>query len=213
MSWNWDSSTWKRSTRLLLGIATIWPIIYIGLFVTLVFSGFFFAAMFAEPAQQNASRLDLIQLEKKIQNGEIKELRITSDEIRAFDRDGREFHTSVDDESTRQEIIRQAQATGPDKAPRVSRIDENTSRPRLNPLLPVGFLALFAFHILTIFLIFLLRPVYIILPLKNERLDQNMRIVWVILGCTMSILSDVVYWYLYVWREPAATPPNGPQLT
>ena len=212
MTWNWNPHTWKSSTRLLLAVATIWPIVYIPLFVVLAFSGMLFGVMFAEPAQQHSRRLDLIQLEKKIQDGEIRELRITSDEMHAIDRDGHDFHTSVDNESTREELIRQARAPRPDGSARVSKIDENTSRPVLNPLLPVGFLVLFAVHILTVLLMFLLMPVYIILPLKNERLDQNMRIVWVILACTVSLLSHPVYWYLYVWRKPPATPPATPQF-
>jgi hypothetical protein len=209
----WDTSTWKRSTRLLLGIATIWPIIYIVLFVTAIFSGIFVTALFAAPAAHNSRRIDLIQLEKKIQNGEIKELRITSEEIRASDRAGGEFYASLDNASTREEIIRQAQMTGPDGAARVSSIEENSSRAQVNPLLPVGFFALFAFHLLTMLLMFVLMPLYIILPLKNQQLDQNMRLVWVILACTMGVMSDVVYWYLHIWRRPSAIPPSAPQFT
>jgi hypothetical protein len=171
----------------------------------------FFGVMFAGPAQQHSTRLDLIQLEKKIQDGEITELRITSDEMHATDRDGHDFHTSVDNESTREELIRQARAPRPDGVARVSRIEENTSRPALNPVLPIAFVVLFGVHMLTVLLMFLLMPVYIILPLKNERLDQNMRIVWVILACTVSLLSHPVYWYLYVWKPPA-TPPTASQF-
>lgn len=205
----WDTNTWKPWLRLLLGIATIWPIIYIVLFVTLIFSGFFFAATFGRSADQSYQRLDLIQLEKKIQDGEIRELLISADEIRAYDRDGREFQTRVDNDSTREEIIRQARANAPDGSARVSKINEDTSRPRVSRLLPFGFLVLFAFHALTMALLFLLMPLYIILPLKNETLDQNMRIVWVILACTVGAFSDVVYWYLHVWRKP----PIASQLT
>ena len=214
MNWNWNPHKWKPSARLLLGIATVWPIVYMALFFVLAISGMWFGLMMGDQSHQHSSRLDLIQLEKKVQGGEIKELRITSEEIRAYDRNGREFYTSVDNESTREEIIRQARTTGPEGSPRVAKIDENTSRAQVdNPLFPVGMLLFFGFHMLTMMLMLLLMPVYIILPLKNERLDQNMRIVWVILACTVGALSDVVYWYVHIWRKPPVNPPLAPDFT
>jgi hypothetical protein len=60
---------------------------------------------------------------------------------------------------------------------------------------------------------FVLMPLYIILAIKNERLDQTMRIVWVVLACTVGMFADPVYWYLYVWRTPAAIPPPPTQVT
>ena len=203
MTWNWDPSRWKRSTKLLLGIATIWPIIYMVLFFVLIFGGIFLSAMLAEPARGNTTTLDLIQLERKIQAGEISELRIGSFEIQAIDRAGRAFQTDVNNESTREEIIRQARELDANGNARVAKIDENTAEPRVNSIFPVGFIGLFALHIMTMFLLFGLMPVYIILPLKNDRLDQSMRIVWVVLACTFGLLADPVYWYLYVWRRPS----------
>jgi len=96
----------------LLGIATIWPIIYMVLFFVLIFGGIFLSAMFAEPARGNTTTLDLIQLERKIQAGEISELRIGSFEIQAIDRAGRAFQTDVNNESTREEIIRRRARVG-----------------------------------------------------------------------------------------------------
>jgi len=210
---SWDPNTWKRSIRLLLGAATIWPIIYMGLFFVFVFGGLFLGTIFSEPTRRDATKLDLIQLEKKIQAGEIRELRIRSTEIEATDRDGRSFETAVDNESTREEIIRQARQLGVNQKPRVEKIDENTSRPAISPIFPVGFVMIFLLHILTIFIMFALMPLYIILAIKNERLDQTMRIVWVVLACTVGMFADPVHWYLYVWRTPAAIPPPPPQVT
>ena len=204
MTWNWNPVQWKRSTKLLLGIATIWPIIYMGLFFVLIFGGIFLGAMFSEPARGNTTSLDLIQLERKIQAGEISELRIGSSEIQAVDRTGRAFRTDVNNESTREEIIRQARELDANGNARVAKIDENNSQPPVSPVLPVGVIGLFALHIMTMFLMFGLMPVYIILPLKNDRLDQSMRIVWVVLACTFGLLANPVYWYLYVWRRPSA---------
>ncbi len=196
---SWDPATWKQSVRLLLGAATIWPIIYMGLFFVFVFSGLFFGVMFADPARHSTT-LDLIQLEKKIQGGEISELRIRSTEIEAIDINGRSFETDVSNESTREEIVRQARQLDANQRPRVAKIDQNASEPRVSPMFPVGFFAIFFLHMITILLMFALMPFYIILAIKNERLDQTMRIVWVVLACTIGMLSDPVYWYLYVWR-------------
>ena len=184
-----------------------------GIFFVFIFGGIFLGTMFSEPTRRDTTRLDLIQLEKKIQAGDIRELKIRSTEIEAIDRDGRSFETAVDNESTREEIIRQARQLGEDRRPRVDKIDENTSEPQVNPILPIGFIMIFLLHMLTILLMFALMPLYIIFPLKNERLDQTMRIVWVILACTVGMLSDPVYWYLYVWRTPAANPPLPTQVT
>lgn len=169
--------------------------------------------MLSEPTRRDATKLDLIQLEKKIQAGEIKELRIRSSEIEAIDRKGRSFETAVDNDSTREEIIAQARQLGANQLPRVEKIDENTSKPAMNPIFPIGFVMIFLLHMLTILLMFALMPLYIIFPLKNERLDQTMRIVWVILACIVGMFSDPVYWYLYVWRNPSAGSPPTPQVT
>jgi hypothetical protein len=192
---------------------TIWPVVYVVLFVGTIFSGVFIVYNGGESTPRRGSYIDLIQLEKKIQNGEIKELKIRSGDFEAVDRDGQAFYTFVTNKSTREELIGQARAPGSDKLPRVSKIDENTSEPQENLALPFGFFVLVGFHLLTIFLLFLLMPVYIILPLKNKRLDHNMRIVWVILACTVGIFSDVVYWYLHIWRTPLAGPPPEPGVT
>jgi hypothetical protein len=193
-----------------LGLATIWPIVYMGLFFVLIFGVMSFGALIDGPTQDHPRSLDLIQLEKKIQNGEIRELRITSNEIQAVDRDGRSFHTEVSNPSTREDILKQARELDSSQRPKVEKIDENTSEPRVTKLLPFGIALFFICHLFTILLMFLLMPLYIILAVKNERLDQTMRIVWVVLTCTVGVFANPVYWYLYVWRTPA---PIAPQAT
>jgi len=212
VNWNWDPRTWKTSTKLLLGLATLWPIIYIGLFMILVFSGILFGAILSQHAGPGRANLDLIQLEKKIQNGEINELRITANEIVAIDRNGRSFETSVSNESTRAEIIRQARQLDSNNHPRVSKIQENSSEGPMSPFFPIGIGLFFLCHMLTILLMFVLMPLYIILAVKDERHDQTTRIIWVVLLATMGMLANPVYWYLYVWRQarPLAEPPSNP---
>jgi ATP-dependent Zn protease len=209
VNWNWDPRSWRTSTKLLLGGVTLWPIIYIGLFIVLIFSGFLFGAFLSQHQRPNRTDLDLIQLEKKIQNGEIKELRITSTRIEAIDRSNRSFETYVNNDSTREEIIRQARQLDSNQHPRVDKIvDENSSEPPLSPIFPIGFVLFFVCHMLTILLMFVLMPLYIILAVKDERHDQTTRIIWVVLLATVGMLANPVYWYLYVWRkaEPLADP-------
>ncbi len=201
MNWNWDPRTWKTSTKLLLGLATLWPIIYIGLFVVLIFSGVLFGAILSERAGPGSTNLDLIQLEKKIQSGEINELKITANEIVAIDRNGRSFETSVSNESTRAEIIRQAQQLDSNHRPLVSKIEENSSEGPASPIFPIGIGLFFLCHMLTILLMFVLMPLYIILAVKDERHDQTTRIIWVVLLATMGMFANPVYWYLYIWRK------------
>jgi hypothetical protein len=156
-----------------------------------------------------STNLDLIQLERKVQNGEINELRITANEIEAFDRNGRSFETSVSNESTRAEIIRQARQLDSNNHQRVSKIEENSSQGPMNPIFPVGIGLFFLCHMLTILLMLVLMPLYIILAVKDERHDQTTRIIWVVLLATMGMFANPVYWYLYIWRQvrPLAEPP------
>jgi NADH:ubiquinone oxidoreductase subunit 3 (subunit A) len=210
LSWNWNPQTWKTSTKLLLGFVTVWPVIYIVLFIVLIFSGVVLASIFGEREQANGTDLDLIQLERKIQEGQISVLRISSREIEAIDRDGRHFKTYVSNESTREEIIRQARTTDPNGNPRVAKVEENSGEPPAERLLPFGFGLFFLVHMLTILLTFALMPLYIVLAVKSPEHDQTMRIVWAVLVATMGMLVMPVYWYLYVWRKPKTTPPAGP---
>ena len=212
MNWNWDPRTWKTLTKLLLGLATLWPIIYIGLFMILIFSGLLVGAILSQRAGPDRAELDLIQLEKKIQSGDVKELRITAREIEAIDRDGRGFYTNVNNRSTRDEIIRQAKELDSSNHPRVAKIEENSSEGPVNPIFPVGIGLFFLCHMLTILLMFVLMPLYIILAVKDERHDQTTRIIWVVLLATMGMFANPVYWYLYIWRKgrPLAEPPANP---
>ena len=211
MNWNWDPGNWKKSTKVLLGLVTVWPIIYMGLFFIGILSAFLLIPFADDRSGRNSETIDLIQLERKIVNSEIKELTLRPYEIVAKDSVGnREYRTEVSNESSRAEILRQAREIGANGQPRVARIEEEPARPP-SPVFPIGVVMLFGAHFLTIVLIMLLMPLYIILAVKNDRLDQTTRIVWVVLTCTVGMFADPVYWYLYIWRaapvHPAAPAP------
>ena len=208
MNWTWDASSWKKPTKVLLGAATIWPIVYIPLFIAAVFSMVLFLPA-AERAKASCGRLDILQLDRKIRSGQIKELTIRSDEIIARDRiETCTYLTTVTEDTTRQEILTGAREIV-DGRPRVEVINENTSEPAAPFFVPLGFGAVMLAHMLTIFLTMALMPFYIILAIKNDRLDQTMRIVWVVLACTVGMMANPVYWYMYIWRTPKPPATNS----
>jgi len=209
LHWNWDPNHWKRSTKVLLGIATIWPVIYMALFFLTIFSLFLLLPFGEARSNPRSENIDLIQLDRKIRNGELKQLIVKPDEIVTMDRVGnREYHTEVRNESTRAEILREAREVDGSCQPRVANIEEETGRPT-SPFFPIGIVALFGAHLFTIFLIMGLMPFYIILAVKSDRVDQTMKIIWAVLICMVGMFAMPVFWYLYVWREPPVSPVGG----
>jgi hypothetical protein len=204
----WDPTEWKRSKKLLLGIATIWPFFYMLAFMLIVFSAVFYFSFQNQRFNRKFENIDLIQLEGKIRNGEVSQLTITATEIVACDRYCEcEYHTSVNNRATQAEIIRQAKDLDQNGHPRVPTINEETSQPRAPIIFPIGLVVLFAVHFVTIWLMLGLLVLYIVLAIKREGFDQTTRIVWIILICLMGTLAMPVYWYLYVWRDPVVVDP------
>lgn len=199
---NWNSQSWKKSTKVLLGIVTIWPIVYIGLFIVFAFSMMLTLPFVDKRSGRNCGNVDLLQLDRKIKHGEIKKLTIKPSTIVATDRTGEcQFDITVTNQATREEILRQAREVV-DGRPRVEEIREETADESEAPALAVvGFVGVFIIHMVSIFLSIVLMPLYIVLAVKNETFDQTMRIVWVVLLCTMGILVNPAYWYLYIWRK------------
>jgi hypothetical protein len=208
---SWDPATWKRSRKILLGIATIWPPIYMVVFMVTIFSVISFFAWRSQTFSGKSANIDLIQLEQKIKNGELSQLKVRPDEIIARDLACEcEYHASVSNRTTQVEIIRMARELGQNGAPRVSQIDVETEQPPLPAGFPIGMVAFFAVHMLTMFLMMALLPLYIIIAVKNEQFDQTTRIVWIILICLMAMFTMPVYWYLYVWKKRPVLPPPNP---
>jgi hypothetical protein len=164
-----------------------------------------FLAPFAhDPYNRDSQSIDLIQLEQKIQNGELKSLTIRGSEIEAIDRvGGREYNVQVTNERTKGEILRQAREIDAGGKPRVERVEEMSAR-SVPDIVPIGFLGLFAVHVFTMFVIMGLMALYIYLAVKSDRLDQTMKIIWTVLICMMGMFAMPVFWYLYVWRDPPA---------
>jgi ATP-dependent Zn protease len=197
----------KKSTKILLGLATIWPVVYMLLFFLTIFSVLIFFSWAAERSRSNSQNIDLVQLEQKIKNGELKSLTIRGSEMTAIDRlNGQEYRVQVTNERTKAEILKQARELDASGKPRVERVDEESGG-TFPTLFPIGFIALFVVHMFTILLIMALMAFYIVQVVKTDRLDQTMKILWTVLICMVAIGAMPVYWYLYIWREPAKAAP------
>ena len=120
----------KRSNKILLGIATCWPIVYIVLFMVVVFS-----------------------------------------------------------------VILLGQGGGPPSGS--------------EPLFGIGIALVMVLHLITIFGGLGLTVYYIIHAIKNEALDNNLKIMWVVLFFFFGIFSEPIYWYTQIWNEqPAGMSPG-----
>jgi hypothetical protein len=73
---------------------------------------------------------------------------------------------------------------------------------------PVWFFAVFALHFLTIIWVFGLLAFYIVNVFRNDRVEKDKKVLWAVVLFFGNTLAMPVYWYLYIWREPAP-----PQLT
>ena len=202
MDWNWQPHTWKSRNKLLLGLATFWPPLYMVLFFVGIFSIMMILPFASErETQQRCGEIDLFQLDQKIKDGDIQYLTLKRTEIVAVDRlDKCEYRVFTSNESSRERILRDAREMVNGR-PRVEKIEENTSEPKVPMAFPAGIMLLFGAHFLTIILMMCLMPLYIILAVKDERHDQTMRIIWVVLMCMVGMFAMPIYWFLYVWRE------------
>lgn len=130
MNWNWEPNRWKKSTKVLLAIATVWPPIYMVLFLLTVFSFILLIPSGNPRVSRDAKEIDLIQLDRKIRNGEIKELTIAESDVIAVDRASNvEYHTYVASESTRAEIVSEAREQDANGRPRVDKIEKKENPP------------------------------------------------------------------------------------
>lgn len=213
MSWTWETSAWKKSTKLLLLMATVWPIVYMVLFMSIVIS----LVAAAERNRNPCGEIDVLQLDKKIRDGEIKKLSIRSGSIVATDiREGCTYEIFVRSDSSREEILNDARQIVNGRA-RVEQIEENARDqsdlpPPFAAIAPVGFILIFILHLATILLMMAQMPFYIVLAVKNDHLQQTTRIIWIVLFALVSIFASPVYWYLYIWRKTKDVPiePAGP---
>jgi len=83
--------------------------------------------------------------------------------------------------------------------------------PQLVKRMPVAFMAIFPLHCLTILLSFALIAVYIVHAVRNEKLTQEMRIVWILILFMGNMLAFPVYWWIYL--RPTTPPAHATGAT
>ncbi len=204
---DWDPSTWRKSRKLLLGVATIWPPIYMAAFVMTVFGVTSYFTLQGLEFNRRSQNIDLFQLQQKIRDDELSQMTVKPTEVVACDRScDCEYHTAVTNRETRAEIVRQARELNQNGAPHVPLVKEENSQPKLFIGLGIGLIALFGVHMISIMLMFLLLALYLVLIINQKQFDQSTQIIWIILICLLGNLAMPVYWFLYVWN---ATPPNS----
>lgn len=89
-------------------------------------------------------------------------------------------------------------------------LDVPTDEP-LNPEFGAIFSGVFIVHMLTILVALGLKAFFIIHAVKNHALQQNIKIMWVVLLALTGIFAEPIYWYLNIWKEahPAGTLPTS----
>ena len=212
MSWTWEAGTWKKSTKLLLLLATVWPIIYMVLFMSIILS----LAFTAERNRNPCGEIDVLQLDRKIRNGEIKKLSIGSGEIVALATNGCKYEVLSRSDNSRDELLKDARETV-NGSPRVNEIDEHPPPEDdlpdpLRSLAPLAVMGVMVLHTGTMLLMAAQMPFYIVLAVQNVHLEQAMRIVWIVLFAVVSTFAIPVYWYLHIWRKPKE-PPIAPGVS
>ena len=63
-----------------------------------------------------------------------------------------------------------------------------------------SFETMMALHLGTMLLSVLLLVFYIVHAFKNPQLQQDKRILWVIVLFFGNVIAGIVYWWIYVWR-------------
>lgn len=68
---------------------------------------------------------------------------------------------------------------------------------------PAAFVVLTLLHVLTMFVIMALMIIYIVDVFRNERVDKDKKVLWAVVLFMGNVIAMPVYWYLYIWKEPA----------
>ena len=77
-------------------------------------------------------------------------------------------------------------------------------------LLPVDsfFSTVFILHILTTLWSFALLAIYFRLLFKSDRVPKDKKTLWALALFFGNVIAMPVFWYLYVWRDPAGDSPT-----
>lgn len=67
-----------------------------------------------------------------------------------------------------------------------------------------------AMHLFTMALSMGLTIFYIVNVFRNPRVDQDKKVLWAVVIFFANLFAMPVYWYLYIWKEPAVAGPGFP---
>jgi len=68
---------------------------------------------------------------------------------------------------------------------------------------PPLFMLIFPLHILTMLWLMALTVFYMVNVFRNERVDKDQKVLWAVVLFMGNIIAMPIYWYLYIWKEPA----------
>jgi hypothetical protein len=66
---------------------------------------------------------------------------------------------------------------------------------------PALFMIIFPLHLLTMFLIMGMTIFYIVNVFRNDRVEKDKKVLWVLVLFMGNMIAMPIYWYLYIWRE------------
>ena len=72
--------------------------------------------------------------------------------------------------------------------------------------LPIGFAIIFCLHVLTMLLIMALTVFYMVNVFRNDRVEKDKKVLWAVVLFMGNMIAMPIYWYLYIWKEPAVAP-------
>lgn len=64
----------------------------------------------------------------------------------------------------------------------------------------IGFSTLFRLNLLFMAWLFVLAIIYLINVIRNNRLSNEIKLVWAVLIISVGVFSMPTYWYLNIWR-------------
>ncbi|HUS57816.1 MAG TPA: hypothetical protein VM141_04115 [Planctomycetota bacterium] len=67
----------------------------------------------------------------------------------------------------------------------------------------------FPLHFFTMILIPVLLVIYILHVFKTNRIPQDRKALWAVVLFLGNMIAMPIYWYLYIWKEPAQSPPTS----
>jgi hypothetical protein len=65
------------------------------------------------------------------------------------------------------------------------------------------FAMIFGLHLLTMLIIMGLTVFYMVDVFRNNRVDKDKKVLWAVVIFLGNMIAMPIYWYLYIWKEPA----------